>query len=277
MSKYSTLCQNQILGIISPHLSGQAYPLKVPITSSSKKSVSVFTDAKRRPQRKLVKETIKMNPFQDIIQTACSALNNNALRITETKGSDSSVKVQYPPELLQGLRGLFRAGHEYTFRIHASGNWATSGGGVFAPQTADWSPAVTTFSEWTALAALFDECKLKRSTLSLTSAFGPTSTAIVFQVAVAPEFGPALATTFTPISRLAESQYLHPVLDFRTKRIRARVPPRDWATTGTPAGASGMIAGCLGRFVAASNIVGTVSINYLFWALENDVAFRMRA
>jgi hypothetical protein len=262
------------------YLNPQANPLVHSISISNKKSVKKIRDdksSKIRSESKLLKQ--KSNPTSlslDLVTSALTMLNNNALRISETKGTATEVRVIYPPEILAGVRGLFPAGRSYSFQMHAFGTFATVGGGVFSG-TVDWSPSVTTFAEWTALAALFDEVKLVRSNLHLTSAFGPTSTAIIFQMVIAPEFGPSLAAAYTSVQRLAQSSYHHPVLDFKTKKISAKIPSRDWATTGTPAGTSGMIAGCLGRWVYASNIVGTASIAYYFHGLDNIVRFRMRA
>lgn len=218
------------------------------------------------------------------VDTAVRMLQNNASTVvTSLPGGLSEVKTAFPSELVVAARGLFKANKPYRFRMHGSSTLATIAGGVFN-QTISWSPATTTFAEWTALAALFDEVKLERAGMIITSAFGPQSTGISFQVAIAPDFTTASGSTpsFTTVSRLAESEYIHNYhlggLEAPGRRHKvARVPARDYATTAAPAGASGMVAGCLGHWAFASNIVGTATINYLFIALEHDVLLRLRA
>jgi len=217
-----------------------------------------------------------MAPTEDAILTACSALNNNALRITETKGSDSCVKVSYPPELLKGLRGLFPAGRSYSFQVHASQTLGTDGAGS-AKGAVEWSPAISSYAEWTALAALFDECKIRSSRLDISTALGPASAVLIPQWAFAPEFGPVSASSYVGVQRLAESRFLNPICAWKVVVMRARVPPRDWATTVAPVGATGLIAGMLGRWTYANDSPGTNSLTYMRIAMSNVVVFRMRA
>jgi len=207
--------------------------------------------------------------------------NNSKLVTTEVKGSLQDVRVTYPPELVAAMRGLFPSGKIYDFGIHVSQTLATIAGGVFV-QSTNWSPAITTYSEWAALAALFDEVKLRSSHLEITSAFGPTSTAIIFQIVVAPD-PDSTATTFTTAQRLAESEVIHcynmaglgsPGRFRKSYHVRQ---DRPWAQTGTPAGASGTPAGCFGQWVYCSNIVGTASTNYIFVTVQNVVRLRIRA
>ncbi len=199
------------------------------------------------------------------------------------KGEHSFTRVSYPKELVAAARGLFKANKVYPFEIHAASNLASNGAGS-VNQTVSWSPSTTTFAEWTALAALFDEVKLTKAHIDITSAFGPSSTAIVIQMIIAPDFTTASGSTpsYTTVQRLAESEVFHcawmggPGAPGRLSKT-ARVPSRDWATTAAPTGASGMISGCLGHWAFASNIAGTVSINYIFVALRTLVHLRLRA
>lgn len=216
------------------------------------------------------------------LSDAVRALQNNARTIVETKGCGTSVHTHFPTELLTAMRGLFPSSRCYDFEIHGSATLATIGGGVFNTNVG-WNPASTTFAEWTALAALFDEVKLVSSRLDLTSAFGPTSSAIIFQVAVAPDFDGSAGGTpsFTAVQRLAESEYIHCYNLGRGGPGRFRkttiIRDRPFALTSTPGGASGTPSGCIGDWALASNIVGTASINYLFAIIKNVVRLRNRA
>jgi len=213
---------------------------------------------------------------------AVDMLHNNAIRVTETKGAISEVKVAFPKELVAMARGLFPANKHYDFQIHMSLTLPTIAGGVFNTQQ-NWSPGVTTFAEWAALSALFDEVKLISVRMDLTSAFGPTSTAIVFQVVTAPDrIGSTGATpTYTATQRLAESEVLHPYTMAAKPGVFTKIHrlnrDRPYASISTPAGASGIPSGCLGQWSFASNIVGTASINYMFGAFSQVVRLRSRA
>lgn len=233
-----------------------------------------------RPRPKHPALVLYQKPMMTV-QDAVTALNFNKItRTSESKGAAIS-ETYYPPELLKGLRGMFSAGRTYDFQIHVSVTMATVGGGVFNTAIA-WDPAAVTYSEWTALAALFDEVVLLQAQLDITSAFGPTSTAIIFQVAVAPDLDRSSGSTptFTAITRLAESEYFHcynmaskPGVFTKVHRLRRR----PFAITSTPGGAAGTPSGCLGQWSFASNIVGTATTNYLFAVLKNTVRLRNRA
>jgi len=212
---------------------------------------------------------------------AVRALQQNAvLTSTELKGKVPQVVVTYPPELLSAMRGLFKASRTYDFEIHVSVSLATIAGGVFNTSVS-WNPAAVTFSEWSALAALFDEVTLRRCQMDLTSAFGPTSTGIIFQVAVAADHDASSGATptFTTVQRLAESELIHPYLLGNHPGYFRKLahPRRPYALTGTPGGAAGTPSGCLGQWDFASNIVGTATINYMFLAMKNVVRLRNRA
>lgn len=221
------------------------------------------------------------------IEKALMALKNNEIKSTvEVKsGGDTATKTEiiYPKEILAAMKGMFGAGKAYRFEIHTSLTLASIGGGVFN-LTLSWNPGSQTYSEWTALAALFDEVLLIRSHLYLTSAFGPTSTAIIFQVAVAPDETTTSGGTpsFTTVLRRAESELIHPYLlgrgpDGRFHKAHRISRGRPYATTAAPTGASGIPAGLLGHWAFASNIAGTASINYLFATCTNVISLRCRA
>jgi hypothetical protein len=211
---------------------------------------------------------------------ALDALQNNATSLTETKGTTSAVRISYPPALLDAFRSLFRAGRTYDFMLHYNTTIASVGGGVLQGYLA-WN-ATSGYGEWTALAALFDEVKLMSSHLSWTTAFGPTSTAIVVQISLAPDFATnGVTPSFTPVTRLAESIEFSidkpGVAGASTRLKTARCPPgRLYASTASPI-SSTLDCGCNGQWSFASNIVTTASINIAFAVMRNVMRFRCRA
>lgn len=263
---------------IPPALGGQACHLKVQTTSHSHKRVKKFSDAKTSFT---ADDTAITKSPSFGVQMAINALRNSQVVVTEEKGARCEVRTSYPSELLLAFRAMFGAGKVYRFMLHSSNTLASSAGGVVGANFA-WSPALSSFGEWTALAALFDEVRLNSSHLTWTTAFGPTSTAIIAQISLAPDFvNNGVTSTFTPITRLAQS------IEFSidkpgpagasTLHRSARVPRgRLWAMTASTTSTTSDI-GCNGQWSWASNIVTTVSINYAFIVVRNIVSLRCRA
>lgn len=216
------------------------------------------------------------SPGVTLLDVVHGLINSRILRSSDT----GEVKCDFPRELLAMGQSLFPAGRTYDFEIHAAGNIASSGAGALAGQI-DWNPGVTTFSEWSALAALFNEVKIVRSQLDITSAFGPSSTAIAVQIMLAPNPNASTAATYTPVQRLPESEPFHCAWVGKTGTgllTRKHTIPsgRLYAVTSSPAVQSPP-SGCWGVWNYASNIAGTVSINYFFYAMKNVVRLRNRA
>jgi len=266
-----------------------------PVGRKRRGQLTRFVAAARAPSRKSTPRAEKMPMLvvkRDPVWDAVKALQNNEIKTTvETKsavkgmphGDAPQVMISYPPEILTALRGMFPASKTYVFEIHAAATLASIGGGVFNT-TISWSPAVTSFAEWSALSALFDEVVLHSTTLDVNSAFGPTSSAIAVQIAIAPDETTTSGSTpsFTAVQRLAESEFIHVAWLGHSSspgawRKTHRVTSRPYATTAVPAGASGTPSGCLGHWAFASNIVTTPSINLLFVALSQRVRLRCRA
>jgi len=212
------------------------------------------------------------------VDQAVTVLQNNAIRtISESKGVSA---ITYPPELVGTMRGMFPAGRSYAFQIHGSATLQATGGGVIS-FAFPFSPLVSSFSEWTALAALFDEVRLIRSKMTWTSGLTNASTTIPTQVCVAPDLiaNTAVTPSFTAVQRLAESREigLGPFMEHgMNAHFAVRIPGRIYATTAAPATTSPP-AGCVGAWVWASAVVTTASAYYGFISVRNVVKLRMRA
>jgi len=214
------------------------------------------------------------------LQAAIDSLQNNkVLRSTEAKGA-VTIDVSYPPELVKGLRAMFPAGRKYEFLLHFNSTLASIGGGVFTGYLA-WN-ATSSYGEWTALAALFDECKLEQAHLTWTTAFGAASTGIIVQVSLAPDFVTnGVTPTFTPVTRLAESaefgvEVPGPKGAATMTRVATVPKLRQWALTASPTSSS-LDCGMNGQWSYASNIVTTATINVAFVVMRNTARFRNRA
>jgi hypothetical protein len=216
------------------------------------------------------------------LQMAVSALTNARTTTTvETKGGHNLVEYTYPAELLTAMKSMFPASKTYRFEVHSSATVAATAGGVIAGSFA-WSPGVGSYAEYPALQALFDEVRILRSHLTWTSAFGPTSTAIVAQIALAPDVlnNGVSPSSFTPVMRLAESKFFNIAVpgdggSYSFTKVH-HLKDRVYSSTASPNPQS-PVAGCTGQWSWASNIVTTPSINYAFLVVANTLQFRARA
>lgn len=190
--------------------------------------------------------------------------------------------VGFDAQVLGVARGLFPTGKRYNFELHAYTGVQANGSGVFNTRLS-WDASVTTFAEFSALSALFDEVKARRCQVDITSSFGPTSTSIIVMCCIAPDNeGTSGATpAFTVVQRLAESEYFHCYLMAGKPGVFTKVhtidPDRPWAPVATPGGASGTPSGTIGQFSLASNIATTAGITVLFASIKVVYVFRNRA
>lgn len=215
-------------------------------------------------------------PCLDQVQEAVRALQNVGTRMV-TAGDPGRAEMKFPAEVVNALRSGFVGTKVYRFDMHFNSALATDGGGTLQ-RIVSWDPSVSSILEWSALSTLFDECLYGGSRLDLVSAFGPSSTAIVSMVGVAPDPNNS-GTTYPTIQRLAESKNCHVYNSGMTMSFvhRGPIPNRPWAPVATPGGASGTPSGLFGRWAVANFIVATPSINYLFAALRVRAHLRFRA
>jgi hypothetical protein len=211
------------------------------------------------------------------VADAVQALRNNETRIlSEVKSSSGKItmdtKVSYPTELVAAFRGLFGAGREYDFQMHyITTQTSDAGGGLLGSITIN--PSVTSFAEWTALSALFDEVKgiSSECTFLTLNDSGTTGGAMADMVMAFDDIrvaSSAPASTLT-VYRLAESVTW--VMDKgdagsgKHRQLR-KLTPRAYCATSTPFSvapvgglAGGWSFGNSGLF-AVSTAVATVFI-----------------
>jgi hypothetical protein len=140
----------------------------------------------------------------DRVLIAVAALKNNSTTLISECKTGSLKTISYNADVLAVMRSLFKSDKTYRFQLHANNTFSSSGGGVVQIGFAS-NPGVTTFSEWTALAALFDECKLQRSTLGITSS-GLLTKPIPLWIAYDHSTSTGSGVGFGNVQRLAESK-----------------------------------------------------------------------
>lgn len=139
------------------------------------------------------------------VTQAIAALNNNSTKVVSETKLGTTCKVVYNTEVLATLRGLFPSTKPYRFQIHTNSTVTSSGAGV-VQVASPASPAVVTYLEWSALSALFDECRLLKSTLGITSASIQSNKAIPLWIAFDHITSTAVGVGFGNVQRLAESE-----------------------------------------------------------------------
>jgi hypothetical protein len=222
-----------------------------------------------------------------LIDDAIRALRNNETRVTyEAKGTAGRLltesKVTYPAELVAAFKGLFGAGRTYDFQLHyVTTQTSTAGGGLLGSETIN--PSVTSFGEWSALSALFDEVKGISSTFDWLTLLSPDQAGVtVGDMVVA--FDETLLASSAPSSvlsvfRLAESRtFVSQMGSAGSGRHRQnrRFVPRAYAPTSTPAGITPFMGLC-GAWVFGNSGLFPVSTAVATTYMVVHARFRCRA
>jgi hypothetical protein len=246
---------------------------KKDVTPQSKLGGFGKMESKRRPKRRDQPQAqlgliISACP----VQTAVSSLMNSSM--------ESKTGIVFDADVLKLARGMFPPGKEYRFDMFAASALGTVGSGALL-NTLPFSPSVTTFSEWTALSALFEEVMLLR----VSASFQPYSAAsgiAAFGAVVAPNPNniSSAPLSYTAVGRLPHSVALtrsiadlSGVQSITYHRKHGDLP---WAQTSTPAVLSPP-SGCLGSFDVAFSANATPSTVYYWVAMYETVVLRNRS
>jgi hypothetical protein len=219
------------------------------------------------------------------LSDALNGLRNNETRITsEVKGIGGKVsmdtKVSYPAELVAAFRGLFPASRTYDFEMHQVTSIASSSGGSTVGFVA-LSPSVASYSEWTALSALFDEVKGISTSIDLcTTQLSTNALGIVDMVlAVDEQDLSSIPTSYVSVYRLAESKTFCAQLGTggsgRHRQVR-KLTSREWCQVSAPASAS-PLGGLIGCWVYANSGLFAMSIIVFTVSSITRARFRNRA
>lgn len=220
----------------------------------------------------------------DPIETLVTGLMNHMI-IKTVESKDGSIVTRSIPDakILEAralMRSFFPAGKTYRFRLTSTFAPGTNGAGALVGFQS-FSPAVTTYNEWSAVSALFDEVRGLKNQLTLISSFGPTSTAIVAPISIAPDYSLINTTpsSAVAVNRLAESVVL-PCGQMTTGkgiRLLATMPSElEWCQIATPATVS-PYAGCVGQWSFYASTTLTASIVYYYAYMDFLVQLRCRA
>lgn len=220
----------------------------------------------------------------ELLPMAISMLHNNAI----TKTSENKVgglimvdtKVEYPAEVLAAAKTLFDPNRTYKFRLHNSTALAADGSGVFKT-TISFPNYASTALEWTALAALFEYCKLKHCIFNVSTGLIATSTNMSQHVwGYNPTNVSTAPTGYSLVSRQAHTKYFHPLYQEKGSGsmtfVVTPIPLEFAQTTSTPYSLTPP-SGILGTIdIASYAACGASQIQY-YVQCQFDVLFKCRA
>jgi len=252
------------------------------IPSFHKKRVKKISDAKSSKPRGRVSTPPgpKRVPLTYQVSTAVAALRNNLVRVvTESKGL-SKASDTYPPELVGAMRGMFGAGKTYKFLLHNIQSQTSTSGGGFLGAIA-LSPSVTSYGEWSALSALFDEVKAVSSQIHFVGTTAPSTSASAvpspIMLALDEQNLNTPPATYLQVARLAQSKSFHSLSgdagSGRHSQSRTLLS-RSWCNTATPYSQS-PVGGCIGCWVFANGIIMAASQEY--FVVDFTLVVRLRA
>jgi len=197
------------------------------------------------------------------------------------KGS-KEVELRFDPSVLAAVKGMFASSRSYEFQIHTAFTLTTSAAGAML-DISPISPASTSYYEWAALAALFDEVKAISSFVEIC-AFSSTGTVgallpLALVLAVDEQNINTAVTSYTQVQRLAGSRtFVLPYGDGGSGRhtMSHTFASRAWANTATPAVQS-PVSGMVGSWSMANGNPGSNSSNYGLFNQIVRVRLRCRA
>jgi hypothetical protein len=264
---------------------------KSSVSSKSRQSLGPAKLQRSKDHRHYVEEVkVPKNLGLDLLQSALCALRNNETKITkEVKApslgglisGQSVTTVDYPKELVAAFRGLFGSLREYEFEMHVVNALSTSAGGALLT-TISLSPSVSSYAEWSALSALFDEVQAMGTSIVAASTNAPGSATTAFEMPMAVACNHVNLST-NPAStlaviRLAGSETFNTTLCVKPFRKSAKFArsERAWCITGTPYSQS-PLGGCIGSWDFGNQSVGGGSTLYLSIVTRLYVRLRCRA
>jgi hypothetical protein len=199
------------------------------------------------------------------------------LQATQLESKGGRLKDVHDPAVVAAMKAFFPAGKTYEFRLGSQCfPYPTDGSGNLLSAIA-FSPAVTTFPEWSGISALFDEVVLRRARVTLVGgASGLKNVGLV--VGYNPNNVSATPASTNAVINLANMRLVSSYATTPTLLVMdVKIPKgRAWAETTVPAVASPP-AGCVGTFdFANAGASGTISSTYFYAFLEIAVTLRNR-
>jgi len=219
----------------------------------------------------------------DPLSSAVSGLLNNETKVMrEVKANEGTERLVlssvYPKELVAAFRGMFSANKEYSFEMRFVTASSTTAGGALLIAI-PLSPSVSSYAEWSALAALFDEVKAVE-TVILVNNVNAGNGNVVFEMpcAIACDHVNLSSTPASTLAviRLAGSTTFSTIMRTTAKICKAKFTDRLWCITGTPYSQS-PLGGCIGSWSIGNMSIGAGTTAYISSITRLKVKLRCRA
>jgi len=205
---------------------------------------------------------------------------------------DEKKSQMFDPDVLRAVRGMFPSGKAYSFDMFASTAVGT-GSAAYIASTLSISPAVVSYAEWPALAALFDEVKLVKASLLFIPLVGSdgqtftsaTATKVLLSAIICGANHDNINTSpasYAAVGRLAKSaNVIRCIGDTSGQSSVFTLTPAKglvWARTATPA-ILDPPSGVLGSFDLASDATTNLSMTTVYYknTLRTTIVLRNRS
>jgi len=247
----------------------------------------MFDNRKKPSSKKSVKSSASASTVVELpapvlidrVAVAVATLRNNStVLVSETK-SGSTKSISYNADVLAAMRGMFPSNKTYRFLIHANVTIGSTGAGVV--QVAFTSnPSVLTYSEWSALSALFDECRLRSSQVGVTSAAIVANKAVPLFLAYDHVTSTGTGVGFGNVQRLAGSVVFNSLFmnggSGRHTQSTKIASSRAYSPTATPT-STVVDSGMNGQWDLSGQDTTANSVTVGYADVSNVVEFRNRA
>jgi len=199
---------------------------------------------------------------------------------TSTDGIDTYVIkrciVDVPPSLMLALSSVFSGNKTYRFRLTRNATLVTSGAGSMNLSTSLYP---SQFDQYAALAALFNQARLRSTRITYTGMIAPGVTTVAQgsfcsamdpsnSALIAPSYTYTLATRLPKCKVFSLIQSKWPVSNFY------KFGPRPWSTITASASGSDPIGGVEGAWIHSINATVGASATYLSYLIICDYEFR---
>jgi len=217
-------------------------------------------------------ESINKLPSVSILDTAISLLENNKRVVSVETKDGITLSHAYDPEALRLGRSLLRPNSVYSFNLSKNSS-LTSGSSVMQINIAT---DLTVYAEGATLAALFDEVKLRSTTLELALCQTGGSN---FSYLIG--FTPIVYTTTPTAAIVMRMPYSHiGTTNWPTRAgssIQAVVADRTWgACTDEGVSTPRIVSGLAGTYSIANLSVPSSSQLYFSYVIRCKASFRNR-
>lgn len=199
-------------------------------------------------------------------------------KVDNANGTDNSRVYECtliaPPSLLTLMRSVFAPGKTYRFRLSRVAELVTSGSGTMSLGTAVYP---SQFVQYSALSALFTECRLRSTNIHYTPRIAPGVTTVA-QVTVATAFDPTSSSgtpTYTAVIRYPSAKTFALIgTKYPVRNSFNKTRGRPFSTASSSGSGFDPVGGVNGVWLHAISATTSASATILDYVILADYEFR---